>query len=308
MFVSHRSPAPTGSFDLLLGEFGQALEKEIAEFNQLGSRVQRLADTLGAISGAMEMQQYGALLKPIFSNMESLMTRLGAAPQQAAELAGHDADPYGPPPRLRARAEREAKRDARREQVATAAAAAGGASQRHATSPRSRADVGIYDVDPEDLPDEYKTRLGLRLESVKMGLRTRETGSRASPPSARLPSARSAASPLGGAAPSRNRPPSGRQQLAPLAHRPNAGLRVGFDTSVARDDGTLEATYVSDAPGDDSFVKAQRRARNRRKQYETVIPWSLLDELEAEKDKLLQEQRRGVPFDRARAASGAGEY
>ena len=45
------------------------IEAEMDEFRRMGSRVQMLTEKLGAVSGAAETMQYGALLKPMFTNM-----------------------------------------------------------------------------------------------------------------------------------------------------------------------------------------------------------------------------------------------
>ena len=60
------------------------MERELEEFRRMGDRVQSLADKAAAVSGWTETVQYGALLKPLFSNMESLMTKLRADPTAAA--------------------------------------------------------------------------------------------------------------------------------------------------------------------------------------------------------------------------------
>ena len=56
-------------------------EKELAEFQRVGHRVHSLVDKLGAMSGQMELVQYGALLKPAFGAMAKVMDKLGAGPK-----------------------------------------------------------------------------------------------------------------------------------------------------------------------------------------------------------------------------------
>eukprot|EP01138_Halocafeteria_seosinensis_P009617 gb/GECG01009827.1/.p1 GENE.gb/GECG01009827.1/~~gb/GECG01009827.1/.p1 ORF type:complete len:635 (+),score=106.24 gb/GECG01009827.1/:1-1905(+) len=56
-------------------------QNEVAEFKNTGNRVQALANRMGALSGQMELMQYGALLKPLFKNISRLTQRLGAGPE-----------------------------------------------------------------------------------------------------------------------------------------------------------------------------------------------------------------------------------
>lgn len=56
-------------------------QEEVKQFKNTGDRVQKLANRMGALSGQMELMQYGALLKPLFKNISKVAQRLGAGPE-----------------------------------------------------------------------------------------------------------------------------------------------------------------------------------------------------------------------------------
>ncbi|KAA0159602.1 hypothetical protein FNF28_05806 [Cafeteria roenbergensis] len=274
-----------------------AIEEEIAEFNRQGVRVQRLADRLGAVSGAMETQQYGALLKPLFKSMGRLMSRLNADPQTAALNHAVERDPDEPDSRPASAASAGAEALTR----GRAPQRRGGAGRGGFVDPRDASQSGsslLEPVDVAELPDDYKRRLGVGLGAAREGIRSREAQalsrrggaggerSRRLPP---LPQSRGGAAGLGG----------GRAAAGRGGRR--GAFVVGFDASGDAS-GVLEPTLLPASPDGrprpgapaegDPFASAARRVRRKRQQYASTIPWSLLDELEAEKDKLLEEQRR----------------
>lgn len=275
-----------------------AIEEEIAEFNRQGVRVQRLADRLGAVSGAMETQQYGALLKPLFESMGRLMGRLNADPQTAAlnHAVERDPDEPGSRPPSAAAAAAEGSRRAQGRALGRLSGAGSGAP----IDPREASRSGSALMEPVDLaelPDDYKRRLGVGLGAAREGILARAGGgtlsrragdgqrSRRLPP---LPQSRGGATAFEGAGAAAKRGGRGK-------------FEVGFDAS-GDGSGVLEPTMLPASPdgrsrpeasaGGGPFASAARRVRRKRQQYASTIPWSLLDELEAEKDKLLEEQRR----------------
>jgi len=248
----------------------QAIELEIAEFNRQGDRVQKLADKLGAVSGAMETQQYGALLKPLFDNMGKLMERLNVTPDAAAAMHGVDAA-AGPDA---AAAEGAADPAVRRRFRSARSASPGAGGARFDPRDAAGSDPLMEPVDVSDLPEEYRRRLGAA----------------AAVSAARLP-------PMTG---------QGRGIVRRRGASPPPSASAGALQPLSRSrHGSASSPGGGGAasPAHDPFVAAGRRVRAKRKQYASTIPWSLLDELEAEKDKLVEEQRRAERW----GAGGRGE-
>jgi hypothetical protein len=161
--------------------------------------------------------------------------------------------------------EEDGPKTARRKAREAAAAAAAGTKRRERPK-----DSLLEPVEFQDLPDSYKERLGGQLSSAQAAI-------------------------------------DGRSRLPPLQKKG----AVGFDISNVNAHGVVEPSLLPSAsPGqrrrggveeeDDMFLAAGRRARARKKRYETMIPWSLLDELEAEKDKLIAEQKRVLDYTKSK--------
>ena len=258
---------------------------ELKSFSVVGDRVARLVDKMGALSGQMEMVQYGALTKPLFSAMNKFSSKLGA---------GADGPVVPPPPGAVAEGDDDPGLSKSTVDIPTRQGFndAGGLGPEkvdftrndggHFVAPRAPTPPRI--TSPGRRSSPLARRSGGRAGTAAAAAATAAMGASASGSIGQLsdwPTRSRPSSPVRAASPSRGQRASQHDSdLVDAMWRKHQARQSGSSAHQARD-ARLESLRAS-----------HKRVLQRHQPYKSAIDWSLLDALEEDTAALAQEQQR----------------